>query len=182
MKKNQKESAEKVRNTPRFHVLDAVIILVVIFAVVCVYFRNNIMDYLTGEKNMKEYVVSFTIEDVRENTLKYVNVDDIVRFAEDGEEWGVIMTHIDNSEIPFSKETAFQFFASEDGNSLVKVYYPNEERVSADGRILCNGRYSSAGGLMVNGDRYLSSGQYVTVQTEMVTLTILITGVEPLEQ
>ena len=75
----------KVRKAPRFGVLDAVIILLVIIVVVSVYFRYNIVEMLSNSANLKEYTVSYTIDDVRYTTPNYINVGDKVYFDGSGE-------------------------------------------------------------------------------------------------
>ena len=53
--KDKKSTSEKA--LPRFGVLDAVIIILVIAAICAVYFRYNIMDMISEKRNLKEFTV-----------------------------------------------------------------------------------------------------------------------------
>ena len=58
MKKHQRiKSTERVKLVPKFKILDAVIILLIITSVLGIYFRYNVMDTLKQQKDIKEYVV-----------------------------------------------------------------------------------------------------------------------------
>ena len=79
-------SMDKVKNTkaPKFGVLDAVIILLVIVIIVSVYFRYSIVQWITNSTDLEEYVISYTIEDVRYTTPNFINIGDKVYFASSG--------------------------------------------------------------------------------------------------
>ena len=63
MKKHQSaKSTERVKLVPKFKILDAVIILLIITSVLGIYFRYNVMDTLKNQKDMKEYVISFSVQ------------------------------------------------------------------------------------------------------------------------
>ena len=179
MKKDKNQNSEQIKRTRRFHMLDAVIILLVILAVVGVYFRYSILDYLTGERDMKEYVVSFSIEDIRYTTPNYVHVNDRVYFSDNGNEMGKLLeVSEDMSNIALSVKPASKNFVDTDG-TIKQVFYPNSEsRVNAEGRMLCSGTYSEDGGFLINGSRYISAGQSVAIQTETVSVTIVITDIQ----
>lgn len=179
MKKNKNQDTEQIKQAPRFHVLDAVIILLVVLAVVGVYFRYTILDYLTGERDMKDYTVSFSIEDIRYTTPNYVHVNDLVYFADNGNEMGKLLeVSEDMSNIALSVKPASKTFVDTDG-TIKQVFYPNNEsRVNAEGRMLCRGTYSADGGFLLDGSRYISAGQSIEIQTETVSVTIVITDIQ----
>ena len=60
MKKKTLKNAKGSAIVPRFKALDLVIILLVIVSVVGIYFRYNLLDTLTSNKDLKEYTVSFS--------------------------------------------------------------------------------------------------------------------------
>ena len=181
MEKNKKHDSEQVGRAPRFGVLDVVIILLVITAVVGVYFRYNILDFLQNDGDMKDYTVSFSIEDIRYSTPDYVHVDDVVYFSDDGSKLGTIMESSQGSARALSERPAVKVFMTENG-TMERVSYPNNEsRVDATGRLLCSGTYSEDGGFLINGSRYVSAGQTLSVQTETVTVAITITEIQPVE-
>ncbi|MBE6545872.1 MAG: hypothetical protein E7668_00340 [Ruminococcaceae bacterium] len=178
MKKNREKNGEKKRSSHRFKALDAVIILLVLTAVVGVYFRYNIFDLFSKNKDMQDYYVSFSIEDVRYTTPNYINIGDRVYYS-DGEELGVLVAESeDMSNLALSVTPASELFLNDDG-TMEEVFYPNNEsRVNAKGRMQCRGTYTAEGGFLVNGSNYLSSGQSLSVHTETVTVTIEIQNIE----
>lgn len=178
MKKHQSaKSTERVKLVPKFKILDAVIILLIITSVLGIYFRYNVMDTLKNQKDMKEYVISFSVQNIRSSTTNYINVGDDIYFSEDGEKLGELMSHMDDSNDPLLSEIASEYFVNENG-TIVPGYYPESDsmdaRINVSGRISCMGSYSEDGGFLVNGTKYLAPGQTVQVQTELVTVTLVI--------
>ncbi len=176
-----KKTTDNVKRVPRFGVLDLVIILLVIIAVIGIYFRYNIIDMINNAKDLKEYTVSYTIENVRYTTPNFINVGDKVYFSSDGEQFGTLVTASENmtaldTTLPSEKFTTTS-------GEIVEVFYPNNEtRVMAMGRLNCEGRYSSEGGFLVNGTTHIAMGQYVDVKTEYVTVTIRIDDIVPVNK
>ena len=82
------------KRSPRFSVLDAVIILLVIVAVAGVYFRYNIIGFISGAQNLEDYAISYSIKDIRYTTPNYINVGDEVYFADDGEHFGTLIQRV----------------------------------------------------------------------------------------
>lgn len=175
-----KEQKEKTVKRPRFGVLDAVIILLVIVAFIGVYFRYNIINFLEDTQNIKEYSVSYSIKNVRYTTELFVDIGDKVYFASSGEELGTL-TNVSENMGALSVKPSTELFTNSKGE-IVEVMYPNiQSRIDAQGRMICSGRYSNDGGFLVNGSTYVASGQYVDVKTEYVTVTIRIDDIAPLE-
>lgn len=169
--KSKKEKA--VRKSPRFGVLDAVIILLIIIAVVGIYFRYNIIEIVNGTKNLDDYTVRYSIENIRYTTPNYINVGDTVYFADDGEQFGTLINASENMGA-LRITPASEYFKTSDAE-IVEVFYPDSQsRVDAEGRLECRGRYSDEGGFLVNGSVYIASGQNVNVRTEYVTVTVRI--------
>ncbi len=179
MKNKHMTDTENTKTLPKFKALDAVIILLVILAVVGVYFRYNLLDKLTTNHDLKEYTVSFSVEDIRFTTQNYISVGDQVYYADDGEKLGILIGESeDMAQMAFSVVPASEAFIMEDG-TVKEVFYPNDEsRVDASGRMICVGSYTDDGGFMVAGSRYLSAGQKVAVRTELVSLTIVIQEIQ----
>lgn len=161
------------KRSPRFSVLDAVIILLVIVAVAGVYFRYNIIGFISGAQNLEDYAISYSIKDIRYTTPNYINVGDEVYFADDGEHFGTLINASENMGA-LSITPSSEYFTTSNAE-VVEVFYPDSQsRVDATGRLNCRGRYSDEGGFLVNGSTYLASGQYVNIRTEYVTVTIRI--------
>ncbi len=171
---------KKERRAPRFGVLDAVIILLVILAVTGVYFRYNIIDFISGAKNLQEYTVEYSIEDIRYSTPDFIDINDEVYFASNGESFGKLVAVSENAGA-LSIKPAAEYFTNSKGE-IVEVMYPdNQSRVDAQGKLVCSGRYSDDGRFLVNGSTHITSGQYVNVKTEYVTVTIRIENIALLE-
>ena len=164
-------------NRPRFNALDAVIIILVIAAVVGVYFRYSILDFLTGEQNTQSYVITYSLDDIRYTTPNYINVDDKVYFASSGEIFGTLMSESENQD-PLNIKPASKRFVDSNGE-VREVFYPNNEsRVDAKGRLLCEGYYNSDGGFYAGGNVYVAAGQTIEVKTEKVSVSMRIISIE----
>ena len=175
MKNN--ENIKKVK-APKFGVLDAVIILLVIVIILSVYFRYNIVQWISNSTDLKEYTISYTIDDVRYSTPNYINIGDKVYFADSGDNFGTLINVAENMGA-LNIAPASQLFTDSKGN-IIEVFYPNSEtRVSAIGKLICTGRYSDDGSFFVNGSTFIASGQYVKINTPYATVTIRIDGITP---
>lgn len=179
---NTKNTTEKSIKSPRFGVLDFVIILLIVVAVIGVYFRYNIIDFFEETQNIKEYSVSFSIKNIRYTTETFIEIGDKVYFVSNGEEFGTLTNPSENTSKPINSKPSTETFTDSKGE-IVEVMYPNSEsRIDAQGRMICSGRYSDDGGFLVNGSTFIASGQYVDVRTEYVTVTIRIDDIDPIEK
>lgn len=177
------EKKKKISGTaPRFGILDIVIILLIIVAVVGVYFRYNILDWISSTQNISDYTVIYTVEDIRHTTPNYMKIDDEVYFASSGEQFGVLTSATENStEALAGIIPASEYFTKTDG-TIVEVKYPDTQtRVNAEGRLICQGRYSEESGFLVNGSTYIAPGQKIDVRTELVSITIRIEEIIAIE-
>ncbi len=176
-RKQRKKSGERTKIVPKFKILDAVIILLIVISIVGLYLGYDVMDTLKNRKEMKEYVVSFSIENIRNSTKDYINIGDIVYYAEDGEQLGEFLPHTENVVQPLSYHPASVYVIDENGAAIL-IDYPYDDspddRIDASGRFLCQGSYSDDVGFLVNGSRYLAPGQKIEVRTDRVTLTVTI--------
>ncbi len=179
MSRVKKDKSER-KNRPHFNAVDAMIIILVIAAIVGVYFRYTIIDFLTSDRNIEDYVVSFSVEDIRYTTPNYVSVGDRVYFESDGELFGTLISESENNKEPLNITLASKDFTDSNGN-IIEVFYPEETRVNAKGRMLCKGNYSASGGFAIDGSRYIAAGQSVEVYTERVSVTLKITAIEKYE-
>ena len=181
MREKRTKNADQMKLVPKFKILDAVIILLVIISVLGIYFRYNILDTLKNQKDIKEYTVSFSVENIRKSTTNYMNIGDVLYYAEDGEKMGELLAYSEDSASPLRPTPSSKYFVKKDGTT-VQVFYPESEsmdaRIDVAGRMLCQGLYSEDGGFCVNGSRYLAPGQAVEVRTELVTLTLVIRNIE----
>lgn len=178
--KNRKEKKIKNKRAVRFGVLDAVIILMVIIAVVGVYFRYNIIELVTNTKNLEDYTISYSIKNIRYTTPNYINIGDEVYFADDGGHFGTLINASENMGA-LSITPSSEYFTTSKAE-IIEIFYPDSQsRVDATGRLTCRGRYSDDGGFLVNGSAYVAAGQKVNIKTENVTVTITINGITKTE-
>ena len=180
-----KGNETKTKKGVHFGILDAVIILVILIAVVGVYFRYSILNVITGAQRMSEYTVSYSISNIRYTTVdyknNYMNIGDKVYFADDGDEFGTLINASENTGA-VTYQPSSEYFTKSNGE-IVEVIYPNNQsRVDALGRLNCMGRYSDEGGFLVNGSTYIAAGQNINVQTEYVTVTIRVEEIAPAEE
>ena len=73
---SNKNKAKKENTLPRFSVLDAVIIIVVIAAICGIYFRYNIMEMISARRNIKEYTIEFSIDNINSSTSRFIQEND----------------------------------------------------------------------------------------------------------
>ncbi len=161
------------RKLPKFKILDAVIILLILAAVIGVYFRYSILDLITNNREQKDYAISFSIEDIKSTTEMYIKIGDMVYDAETGDPLGTLIKADDSMEDDLLISVASEFFTKDDG-TVIEVLYPENTRIDVKGRMLCRGTYTEEGGFLLGGSKYLSPGQKITVQTELVTVSITI--------
>ncbi len=171
--KNKNESNKKAH----FNVIDACIIVLIVAIILGIYFRFNIVDKLWEKTQTKEYAVSFSIENIRYTTPSYMNIGDVVYFADSKEEFGTLITASDNVNV-LNIVPASEYFPDGEGG-VIEVFYPDDEtRIDARGRLSCFGYYDENGGFTVGGTHYIAPGQSVNVCTETVTVTMTITNIE----
>ena len=180
MKEKIVNGEEKIRKKSKIKALDVVIILLIITSLVGVYFRYSILDTLTGRKHLKEYTVSFDITEIRYTTENYINIGDKIYFYEDGAEFGTIIEASDNTkEALFVRHSTVQLVP--DNSSHASTYvYPENTFIDASGRIKCIGRYSEESGFLIDGKRTISPNDTIKIKTELVTVTIKITDIQPI--
>ena len=178
MKNQNVKDGEKNNGSVRFKALDFVIIILILAAIVGVYFRYNILDTLTGNPNQKDHIVSFKINDIIYSTENYINIGDKVYYnSNSGEEIGKLIEASEDVKNALLAVPAVTSFIP-DGENLVKeASYPEDTRIDASGRMLCRGTYSIESGFLLNGRDHLSTGDKISVKTDLVTVEIVITDI-----
>jgi hypothetical protein len=177
-----KKSNDNVKKVPRFGVLDLVIILLVIVAVIGIYFRYNIAEAITNARDLKQYTISYSIDNIRSTTAdSFINVGDDVYFISDNKKFGTLTSASENKG-PLDISYPSELFTTVEGE-IVEVFYPtNSSRRKAEGRLVCDGRYSTDGSFLVNGSTHIAMGQYIDVRTEYVTFTVRIDYIRLFEE
>lgn len=179
---------KRERKSPGFKIMDAVIILLILIAIVGVYFRYHSLSFFDKRLNMKEYTVSFTIDNIKNSTPKHLQVGDSVYFSDSGELFGILLPESDSMEnIALKCSPASEYFIDDSG-TMIEVNYPQDpndpesSRVRAEGKLSCMGLYTDNGAFLVEGAVYLAAGKNIQIQTEAVTVTITIRDISPVEQ
>ena len=175
---NKNNRTKKEKTLPRFSVLDAVIIIIVIAAICGIYFRYNIMEMISARRNIKEYTIEFSIDNINASTTRFIQENDEIRFANDNEHFGTVIKDSQGiSDNILSITPAFEIF-TENGQAF-PVFYPEDTRVNAVGTMRCKGTYSDNGIFLINGSRSISSGENIQVHTDEVTVTICVLSINP---
>ena len=176
--RRKKLIAEQRRSRPHFNAIDAMIVVLVIVAVLGIYFRYNMMDLLSGQKEKQEYHVTFSIDNIRYTTPNYISIGDTFYMQSDGRVLGKLVSTSENQEA-LNIVPAVEYFTDSEGH-IVPVSYPNlESRVNVKGSLLCRGTYTAEGGFCLDGTVYLSAGQEIQVYSDHVTVCMKILSVEP---
>jgi hypothetical protein len=179
---------KRERKTPGLKIMDAIIILLVLIAIVGVYFRYHSLSFFDKRLNMKEYTVSFSIDNIKNSTPKHLKVGDSVYFSDSGELLGTLLPESDSMEnIALKCSPASEYFINDSG-TMIEVNYPQDpndpesSRVRAEGKLSCMGLYTENGAFLVDGSVYLAAGENIQIQTESVTLTIMIRDISLAQQ
>ncbi len=174
-KEKKKIKSEKARRFPKFYVIDAMIILLVIAVCIGIYFRFNAFGTFASLRNQADFEVSFTIKNVEENTIdRVVRVGNNVYFKNSGETFGSIISNNDDSTGVFSSTPAKKIFY--EGSEKIVVAYPNTY-FDLQGKIKCKGNITD-GFYMINGTRPIARGETYTVCTEKATFEIIINEIK----
>lgn len=179
MKKDKNINKES-RRFPRIYIFDVIIIILVIAIGLGIYFRYSLFDLFGNSKNQVEAVVSFSIENIKDTTSYYIDIDDSMYLKEDGTHFGTIIANSENSEQPLSESPASKTIY--DNGEYITVSYPSGTRIDVKGRIKCNGIFGDDGAFMLNGSEYIAPGQTFTVCTETVTVDITILDIQKMSE
>lgn len=183
-KDTQKLKADKKHKFPRFGVLDAVIILLVIVICAGIYFRYSFFDTLNSSKNLKECYVTFKTDKVTTAVTRELEIDDVVYFKSSGETLGTLTVSSEEIAIVIQEQPATATIFK-DGKTYADVQYPQgmeNSLIYGIGTIKCSCAVAENGSFLLGGSLYLAPGQTYTVCTEKVTFDITITSIEEISQ
>ena len=179
--KKIKNKEKKPGRLPKFHILDAAIIILILSAVLGIYFRYNVFDMLGNYKEQDTAQIVFSVKNIKETTKSFIKINDEVYFKDDGSKLGTIIQGEENSNDALVGIVPATATFVENGN-LITVSDPSGTRINATGRIRCKGLFSDDGSFKLNGTEYLSSGQTKVICTELVTVEITILKIEKIHQ
>jgi hypothetical protein len=169
---------------PKFGVLDAVIILLVIVICAGIYFRYSFFDSINSTKNLKECYITFKTDKVTTALTRELERDDVVYFKSSGEVLGTLTVSSEEIAIVIQEQpaTATVF---KDGKTYADVQYPQgmeSSLIYGIGTIKCNCTIAENGSFLLDGSLYLAPGQTYTVCTERATFNITITAIEEIAE
>jgi hypothetical protein len=117
---------------PRFNALDALIVLLVVLAGVGIYFRYTIIDFITDNQQNKDYIVAFSVEDIRYTTPDHINIGDKVYLASSGSYMGELISESDNRGA-LNVTPASKYFHDDDGN-VIEVFLSQRNKSQRKGQ------------------------------------------------
>jgi len=161
------QASEKA-SARKFNIIDVFLIILVVLCVLGVYFRAQVAEWIGIENKVEEYKLGFKISTVRYTSGKYLQAGNEVYF--DG--GNVLIGTIDGNCITLP---ASAYVDGPDG-APVKVNYPKDTYVDISGTIKCEGLMKEDG-FYLGGTYVLSPGSTVSVRTEMLNFTIIVTEI-----
>ena len=171
----------EVKNTKRFwrrgNVLDIAIVLLLVAALVAIGYRYYLADAATDEENMREYRVSFSVENALPSVADSLKIKAEVYFA-DGTKMGELTLHPAASIGQAVHATAADTLIKDDQGNYVSVTVPDGYREDIFGEMICHAVVDENGAVRIGGETVVTPGQKLTVHTELVTLVITVTSVE----
>ena len=179
MKKDKRQRKERRESRfPKIYILDVIIILLIVAIGLGIYFRYSLFDLLGNSKVHVETIVSYSIDNIKDTTSYYIDIDDKVYIKNSGEDFGTIIANSENSENPLSESPATEIVYDYENREYITVSYPSGTRIDAKGRIKCSGIFGEDGAFMLNGSEYIAPGQKITVCTEKVTVEITVLDIQ----
>ncbi len=167
----------------RFNILDAVIVLLVVLCIVGICFRYSIMDSLGLGKEMAEYRVEFSVSGLDSNVPAFLAKGNILYFADAGVAGVLCDTSGSAGGVSTASSTLevkpHTVYVDDNSGGVVSADYPESKLVDAAGSFLCNGAYGDDGRFSIEGNRFISVGQTVTLYTDTVTLNVTVTNISP---
>lgn len=163
---------KKKRNGPRFNVVDAVIILLIIGSIVGVVLRFDLIEKLTLRNQTAEHEIVFSITNIQyaSTSVDYMDAGVHAYNTETGKRIGRISA-VDRDSIKLTAGTVLP-----DGTTE----FAPESRVDVTGKISCRGAFGN-GGFMLNGTDYIAPGMKLKVSFEKLDVTIDVIEILPVE-
>ncbi len=176
----KKDIYSQGKRASHFNVIDALVILLIVAVVLGIYFRFNLVEQFSNMGDKKEYVVSFSVDDIRATTPEFIKVGDNF-YLDDGELFGAIVSEEQGSTEAVNIMPALKFFTDSEGKVVSARYPNNQTRIDVKGRLSCLGTYSEESGFCLGGTKYFAPGQTVALHSELVSLNVTIVSIEAVE-
>lgn len=164
------------KNTKKFNVIDAIIIIIVIACLAGVFFRLFINK---NDASLEHYTVTFTASGLTQDEIGMIAVDAEIYVTENGlrKVIGVVAdNNIESVSDIFKIERDYLLVKDENGN-YTEAYYPEGTKYTIEGKINVNGSYVADEGFSTASGVKLSPGMTVIVHTETVDLEITVSEI-----
>jgi len=158
------DNEKKIRR--RFNIVDLLIILAVIAIVIGVALRYNIADSIGLKSNKDTVTVSFLITDIKETSADAMVIGDKFYLQYNNLELGELMNKKTSNTVSYIEN---------DDGVLVKA--ENNTRFNVRGEIRATGKLTSDG-FMLGGTQYIAAGKDISVYSQHIMVSLLITGIE----
>lgn len=151
----------------RFSLIDFLLVLVILGALVSIFMRSEIIRLIGADQNRQTAEISFLVEGVSPGVFDYLNDGDT--FTDDTHE--CLLGAVTGAP---TKMPAEIYETALDG-TIHKLN--SEEKIDIRGKLEAVGTFSEEG-FLLGGIYYLAPGSEITVHSERLTLTMLVTAIE----
>lgn len=165
------------KNTKKFNVIDAIIIIIVIACIAGVFFRLFINK---NTASADQYSITFTAKGLTQEEIDMISVDAEMYVTENGLRkviGNVADNNIESVSDIFKVERDRVLVKDENGN-YTEAYYPEGTKYAIEGKLNVNGSYGSDETFSSAGGIKLAPGMTLVVYTETADLEITIIGIE----
>lgn len=166
MATNQK--TEKKTSKYRFNAVDAFIIVLALLCALGIYFRSNIKSWMGIDKDLKEYSITFIVENIRASSDQYLTVGNEVYISSTGLSIGTLSA---SSSLPATATLKNEF------GETVEVTYPENTNIDVTGTITCKG-IQKDDGFYLKGSYLISPGTVINANTEMFDFSFTVISIE----
>ena len=164
----------EVKTKKRWNVLDIAVIVLLLFALIGLWQRQNLQNLFTTDEVLERYTVTFEIRKVRSTTIDRLEKGEMLYVEQDGEHLA-----LGTLSEQLSVAAATVYLQDRDGNT-VKAVYPQDDHeylLDASGVLHCEG-VEHDGSFLLGGKTYLAVNQAVLAKSETADVEIRITGIE----
>lgn len=163
----------EVKKKGKFNAIDAFIILLVIACILSVVYRYLMLEEISVDATLKEYVIHFKVGEVSGTSLKYFKAGDTFRIKSSEMRLGTL----DGIQQHVPAVGAYNKNGS-------KIYYPqledetiyNTSYYSAVGYVTVKGKMTDEG-FLLNGSLYLTANDELQVVSEHIETTIKVVSI-----
>ena len=166
MATNQK--IEKKAYKYRFNAIDAFIIVLALLCALGIYFRSNIKSWIGIDKDLKEYNITFTVENISASSEQYLTAGNEIYISSNGLSVGILSS---SASLPASATLKNEL------GETIEVTYPENTYIDVAGTITCKG-IKKDDGFYLKGTYLISPGTIINASTEMFDFSFTVISIE----